>query len=1228
MDQTLARLLVEKKYWAILFSLLLLTLAAIGNQSLTFDQDVKASYSSDNPQRILFEELETTYGRVDSIFIAMEAAQGDIFQPDYLQALEKITNEAWQTPHATQVQSLANHLHTRAIDDELLVAPLIEDIASQTQNQRDTIKTVALNDVSLVNRLVTPDGRVAGINIFLHFPKDRREAEEASATFAKQLEKKFEANYPGLNIYLTGSTMSNSAGLELVSKDMSTTLPLMYLLMFGCLGYLLRSITAVLGTFAVSMMATTAAFGCAGWMGIVLNSFSVSAMNVIITISVAHCVHILSIFFYEFYQTPNKQDGMMESLQVNMKPILITSFTTIIGFLSMNFSDMQSHRDMGNIVACGVVFALILSVAFLPQLLLVVPLKRRQKGILNISGAMERLANFVISRQASLFTVGLVVAFGLASLAPSNEVNERYMDYIKDHQFVGDNQFVDEHFGAIYTIEYSIGSGKENGISNPEYLQNLAEFTDWLRAQPEISNVYSYTDIIKQLNRTMHNEDPAYYRVPESSELAAQYLLLYEMSMPYGQDLGRMINTNKSASHLIVTFPSTSSKGVYALQQKIDDWMYENLPKEMQHPGSSYVVMASHIASQAMSKSITGGLVALLFITATLIVALKSFKFGLISIIPNMLPAAIGFGFWALYSGELGINLVGVLGITLGIVVDDTVHFLTKYIRAKREQGKSDKDAVRYAFATVGPALWTTTLMLVIGFGTLAFSQFKANADIGLMTALIIGVALLLDLFLLPPLLLMLAGRPVNGIPKVPHYIPWLGSGISFSTDADNFIRRCQKKFGDAFTLRMGGKTIHLILSPHDFPVFYKGAPGLEYDPIQKDVLESSFGVKKEVAQFPAIEMHNTLYKDLRGDALNPLVHRMQEELEKILDKEKPDIWQQGELQDYVRRLVFHASTFTLFGAGTSNDDRFEGFKKVDDNFPMLLGGIPAWMIKGIQQARILTSQRLGEERPDEAPVVKSFKRFWESMNMDAKNTELLHGVLIWGAQANTTMTAFWSAYYVFRDPAIRQRVKTEVRNVLNNITQRSPSGSPLLSVEALEQMVFLDSCIWEAMRFSNSVMSMRVATQDSELELTDGRNIHIEEGEFVAMYSRASHFDPDIYENPTEFIADRFIDKKKAFYKNGEKIKDQVTIFGGGKTICPGRMFAINEIKMTIALLVLKLDVDVQTSADIAVDYSRSGAGTLFPDQPVPMRFKRRTSKPQRKNKTTEVPAISETAS
>jgi predicted RND superfamily exporter protein len=257
----------------------------------------------------------------------------------------------------------------------------------------------------------------------------------------------------------------------------------------------------------------------------------------------------------------------------------------------------------------------------------------------------------------------------------------------------------------------------------------------------------------------MHGDDQSYYRIPENRELAAQYLLLYEFSLPYGLDLNNQINVDKSASRVTITTRDVPTKELRKLIEDGEVWLRENAPDYMHVNAASPTVMFAHISERNIKSMLGGTFVAVLAISILLGIALKSVRFGLISLIPNITPAVLGFGFWSLLYGEMGLSLAMVSGMTLGIVVDDTVHFLSKYLRARREKGLNGEEAVRYAFQTVGKALVVTTIILTIGFSILGMSSFRMNSWMGQLTAIVIAFALIADFILLPAFLLVVDGK-------------------------------------------------------------------------------------------------------------------------------------------------------------------------------------------------------------------------------------------------------------------------------------------------------------------------------------------------------------------------------------------------------------------------------------------------------------------------------------
>ncbi|MDZ4153843.1 efflux RND transporter permease subunit, partial [Methylicorpusculum sp.] len=482
---------------------------------------------------------------------------------------------------------------------------------------------------------------------------------------------------------------------------------------------------------------------------------------IILTMAVADCVHFLASMLHHLRNGLDKKAAIQDSLRINFQPMFLTSITTAIGFLSLNFSDAPPYRDLGNVVAIGVVCAFILTVTFLPAFMTLLPVRTKFTHDLGHSN-FNKLAQFVIHRRKFLLVANVVIAITFSVFAGQNELNDELVKYFDETiEFRKATDFLNQNMGGIYTIELAVNSGETGGINEPKFLNEIESLSKWLRNQPEVVHVNTLTDTFKRLNKNMHGDDNNFYKLPEERNLAAQYLLTYEMSLPYGLDLNDQVNLDKSSTRIIATLREMSSIEMLELEDRIRQSLtthYQELDVAIASPG----LMFSHIGKRNIISLIGGAFLALTVISFILIAAFRSVKLGLISLIPNLAPAGIAFGVWGLINGQINLGLSIVAGMTLGIVVDDTVHFISKYERARKEGQLSCEDAVRHAFSTVGNAMWITSAVLVCGFIVLSFSHFSLNAGMGQLTALTITIALLMDLLFLPPLLMFFSKRKAD----------------------------------------------------------------------------------------------------------------------------------------------------------------------------------------------------------------------------------------------------------------------------------------------------------------------------------------------------------------------------------------------------------------------------------------------------------------------------------
>ncbi|MEN8215846.1 MAG: efflux RND transporter permease subunit [Pseudomonadota bacterium] len=749
-------LLLRWRYVAIIITILLVIATVIGLRFLEFDQDYRVFFHQNYPQLVALEELHKTYNKNDNVLIALAPKNGNVFTRETLEVVERLTQKAWQIPYSMRVESITNFQYSRAQGDDLVVSDLVRNAMSLSSQELEQVKKVTLAEPSLRSRLISPTGHVTAINIVVELPeKSTAEAYEV-VNYVRTLVSQLQKENPKLDVYLTGMVMMNNAFPEASIVDMTTLIPFMYGIIILSMILLLRSVWATVATLIIITFSVLSAVGIAAWLGIRLTPPSASTPTMIMTLAMADSIHFLTFMFREMRRGLNKHDAIRESLRVNMQPIFLTTVATVIGFLSMNFSDTPPFRDLGNITAIGVAAAFLYTVFFLPAFMAVLPLRVPQ-GQTWLDIGIEKVAEFVIKHRGQLLwgMSGLVLI--LVAFIPRIELNDQFVDYFDESfQFRHDTDFVMDNLIGIYSIEYSLKAEESGGIASPAYLQKLDEFAAWYRQQPGVMHVSTFSDVMKRINRNMHGDDPDRYQLPETRELAAQYLLLYEMSLPYGLDLNNQINVDKSATRFVVSLENLSTRDMRAIEQKAENWLHANAPAHMFSKGASPTVMFSHISETNIRSMLVGTLVALLLISLVLVFALRSLKMGLISLIPNLIPALMAFGLWGMLVGQVGLALSIVAAMTIGIVVDDTIHFLSKYIRAYRENSLSAENSVRYAFSTVGVALVVTTMILMAGFLVLSQSTFEMNSSMGLLTAITIGFALMADFLLLPAILIKL----------------------------------------------------------------------------------------------------------------------------------------------------------------------------------------------------------------------------------------------------------------------------------------------------------------------------------------------------------------------------------------------------------------------------------------------------------------------------------------
>ncbi|KAL2085296.1 hypothetical protein ACEWY4_018616 [Coilia grayii] len=505
------------------------------------------------------------------------------------------------------------------------------------------------------------------------------------------------------------------------------------------------------------------------------------------------------------------------------------------------------------------------------------------------------------------------------------------------------------------------------------------------------------------------------------------------------------------------------------------------------------------------------------------------------------------------------------------------------------------------------------------------------------MSTFLIGIlSILLPLFLFCLLLEPRKRRPGEP-PLEAGWIPFLGVALDYGKDPLAFLRETQKKCGNVFTCKIAGKYFTFITDPFSFPAVVRQGKNLDFHKFAIGFSQRVFGHADFLA--PVYyngfrEVHSIFHQTLQGPSLTQLAQSMLGNLQAVLRQNLPkgEDWAVEGLQSFTNRVMFDAGYLTIFGqqdAGPSADgdnNRTDNksdlcmrqvaqhFLVFDRAFPEMAAGLPIHLCVRAWLAREALAEKLNHSRLQRnhsmSALIRRRMDAFDSMPLDERGKAGTHVSMLWASQANTLPAAFWSLYHMLSSPQALSAARAEVDRV---VEQSGDPDQPIsISREQLDSMFVLGSIIEEALRLSSASIMIRVASDDFTFTLDSGQTAAIRKGDYIAMYPQLIHMDPEIYPSPTEFQFDRFLDeagqRKSEFYKNGRRLKHYLVPFGSGASECPGRFFAMCEIKMFLVLLLWHYDMELaQSDAQhrLSTDCTRAGLGILPPTQDVLVRYK-----------------------
>jgi predicted RND superfamily exporter protein len=731
----------------VLAILLVITVfAAVQLPKSHFENALEVWFVEGDPALRDHREMIDDFASDELIVIGIEAP--DVFAPDVLETIRRLTEEIEGAPHVEKVFSLTNIESITGKEDALEIDDLVR--FPLDRDALPALRAKALATDLYVGNVVSKEGDFSAIVARLpHIIGDFDYKVEAVGAMRKIL-----AGYPEAHLYLSGGPVLDDEFYAMSTADSARTTTLMLFLLVGTLWLLLRSWVGVVLPLIAVIMATVWALGWIVLSGTQFTAVTLMMPPVLLAVGVASSMHILVEYRKRFLTgEEDKLEVLHEVYRELTFPLVLCAGTTAVGMAALTVSKVQGVREFGGFSALGVIGALLLALTFVPICLTYLPAPRpftarRRKH----EQRLAKLHDFTMR-----YRVGIVLAFAAMTLigvvgATKIKAESDFMEmFPEDAPVRVANDRIGEALSGTVTLEVVIDSGRPDGIKDPVLLRRIDALESFLMSRPTVGATQSIADYMKDLRRAFHANDQREYRLPESVEEAAQYLLLYEMDAPDG-DLRDYATFDYSKTRVSARVEIDSSSDAIRLVEDTQAWAAANFPPDQRVVVTGISRLYADMERYIRSSMIRGFSIALFAIFVVMCFQLRSITLGAFAMIPNVFPIVLTLGIMGITGINLDSMTTMVASISIGLAVDDTIHFISR-VRHRLDVGVPMVPALRDATIEVGRALVFTSLSLGAGFGTLLTAGFVGMFYFGLLCVLTIVFALGADLLLLPVVL-------------------------------------------------------------------------------------------------------------------------------------------------------------------------------------------------------------------------------------------------------------------------------------------------------------------------------------------------------------------------------------------------------------------------------------------------------------------------------------------
>jgi predicted RND superfamily exporter protein len=784
-------------------------------KNLYFNNSNEIWFLENDQALVQYQNFRDIFGNGQYMIVGVETRSKDqsIFNKDTLTLIAKITRFFEDHKLVTKTVSITNYQYIHAENDTLTTENLIENIddrfslnrtqrtkSSPTKNVQaesdediefdddsgfeesdldvaDSIPVkgrsyqemleIMQNETMVHDFLITKDMKHTIISARILYKQGTTdhhvELVNDFNTFIEQEHFKEQ----GFKLHISGNPLISERFQSFAIGDLMTTMPAMFLLVIIFLFLSLRTVQGVLLPMVVIVASIVTAFGILGIFNWSFNMLNITLPVLLMTVGIGDSIHLITEFYHFRNQGYSPQTAATEATKILWLPCFYTSLTTALGFLAISISNLLPLKEYGIVAAIGVAVTFLISVTTLPAMLSFIQGKPEKTERIVKQGIVAKITSqivpFTFRYSKIIVVIGTFIILITLVLAVKITVDANLVNYFKEEtQIRADIIYFDNTYNGFANLEFELDTHLEGGIKEPEFLQQALTFKNYLEELENTGKSRSIFNFIQKMNQAMHDDDPTWFKLPESRELVAQYLLLYENSGPE-EDLTDLKNIDESSMRISLKLTNMSTAKMKILVREIENKLANSFPKlDVTITGDLLLFnrMDSYIQEGLIrSFSLAIGLIIICFF-----ILLRSVKYGLLAMIPSLFPIIFAGGLMYLMEITLDFATMIVAATTFGIAVDDTIHIMTRYIDG-RKNGHGRKKALHLAMTESGRALIFTSVILYFGFSILMLSSFVPNIYFGFFAGIVILVALLADLLLLPAIM-FLSGDQMGTLAK------------------------------------------------------------------------------------------------------------------------------------------------------------------------------------------------------------------------------------------------------------------------------------------------------------------------------------------------------------------------------------------------------------------------------------------------------------------------------